>query len=331
MRRILAGLATTLIVAGSFVSSTPAHAAPASVLGVYAGPGDPPAVSAFSSTVRGQPKYAMDFLAGQSWAAITQSGYPYPQWKHGDYKMIWGVPMLPSTYGYYDNARHPSCDGLTREAAGDFNPRFVTVAQNMVSAGYGSSIIRLGWEFNGTWFPWAAAGCASGFVGAFQQVVDAMRSVPGQHFTFEWNPTRGDSGIGNLSNYYPGNAYVDYIGLDVYDTEWGSYPGQPAEFQYMKTQPDGLNWLASLSAFTGKPMVFPEWGLGWGKCSNDGERVSAPNKQVCGGDDTYFISAMSSWIQSHRTFEATYWDYGTSSVHGTANPRVAAALQKDFG
>jgi hypothetical protein len=331
MRRILAGLATALIVVGSMISSPASSAAPSPVLGVYAGGGDPPAVSAFSSTVGGKTKYAMDFLAGETWASITESAYPYPQWKKGGYKMIWGVPMLPNAYGYYGNARHSSCDGLTREAAGDFNARFVTVAQKMVNAGFANSVIRIGWEFNGTWFPWAAAGCASGFVGAYRQVVDAMRSVAGQRFTFEWNPTRGDTGIGNLSNYYPGNAYVDYIGLDVYDTEWGTYPGQPKEFEYMKTQTDGLNWLAYLSRLTGKPMVFPEWGLGWGKCSTNGERVDAPNKQVCGGDDTYFIAAMSNWIQNHAAFEATFWDYGTSSVHGTSNPHVANALRQDFG
>ena len=41
--------------------------------------------------------------------------------------------------------------------------------------------------------------------------VTTMRSVPGSHFTFEWNPTRGDLGVGNLSQYYPGNRYVDEL------------------------------------------------------------------------------------------------------------------------
>ena len=79
----------------------------------------------------------------------------------------------------------------------------------MVSAGQGSSIIRPGWEFNGGWFPWAANGQAAAFVAYWQQIVTTMRSVPGQNFTFEWNPTAGDQGVGNLANYYPGNAYVD--------------------------------------------------------------------------------------------------------------------------
>ena len=78
-----------------------------------------------------------------------------------------------------------------------------------------------------------------------------------------WNPTRGDLGVGDLANYYPGDAYVNYVGLDVYDVESRSYPGMFAEFQYMETQPLGLKWLAFFSAAHGKAMVFPEWGLGW--------------------------------------------------------------------
>jgi hypothetical protein len=329
MRRLLTALGAALFFVIPIAISPSASAAPKATLGVYAGGGDPPATASFATTVGGKPKFAMDFLAGQTWAAITQTGYPYPQWKGKGYTMIWGVPMLTNGFGY--GARNTSCHGLAREADGDFNSHFVTVAHNMINAGFASSIVRLGWEFNGGWFPWAADGCASSFVGAYQQVVDAFRSVAGEHFTFEWNPTRGDTGIGNLANYYPGNAYVDYVGLDVYDTEWADYPGQPTEFSNMKSQKYGLDWLAAFSASTGKPVVLPEWGLGWGTCSNNGQAVHALGKQVCGGDDSYFISAMSNWLANNNAFEATYWDYGTSSVQGRSNPDVASTLKSSFG
>ena len=161
-------------------------------LGIYGGGGDPQANTAFTSSVGGQPTYAMDFLDGTSWSTITQSGWPYSAWAGKGFKMIWGVDMLPGTYSPNSNPASAggSCYGLTQEAAGDFNSNFATVAHNMVAAGFGSSVIRLGWEFNGGWFPWSANGCASAFAGAFQQVVTAMRSVSGQSFTFEWNPTR---------------------------------------------------------------------------------------------------------------------------------------------
>ncbi len=154
--------------------------------------------------------------------------------------------------------------------------------------------------------------------------------MPGANFTFEWNPTRGDLGVGDLASFYPGDAYVNYVGLDVYDTEWGSYPGMPSEFSAMETQPYGLNWLASFSAQHGKPMVFPEWGLGWGTCSASGQAVTGSG-QVCGGDDGAFVAQMAGWIATHNVFEATYWDYGSSSVDSGSNPVAAAALHSSFG
>ena len=121
---------------------------------------------------------------------------------------------------------------LGQGAAGAYNSYFLQLAQDMVAGGQGSSVIRPGWEFNGGWFSWAANGQAAAFVGFWQQIVNTMRSVPGQDFTFEWNPTAGDEGVGNLANYYPGNAYVDYIGLDLYDQAWGSYPGIGIAMEY---------------------------------------------------------------------------------------------------
>ena len=184
------------------------------------------------------------------------------------------------------------------------NQYFATLARAMVAAGQGSSIIRLGWEFNGIWFPWGASGHAGQFVAYWRQIVTTMRSVPGADFTFEWNPSRGDLGAGNLAVFYPGNKYVDYVGLDVFDVEWQSYPGAKAEFSHIEAGPYGLDWLAAFSKQHNKPMVFPEWGLGWGQ-SNNGAAVTGSGA-VGGGDNSVFITDMTRWFATHRVFEATY-------------------------
>ena len=297
-----------------------------SVLGVYAGPGQPTTVSDFTSLMGGQPKFAMDFLDGTSWSNLDNPQWYLQQWgcqagspTCSGFQMIWGVPMLLD-----------SGTSLAAEASGAYDAYFTTLSQNLVASGQGSSIIRLGWEFNGSWFPWAAGGQASNFVGAFQQIVTSMRSVPGADYRFEWNPNIGDLGVGDLASYYPGDAYVDYVGLDVYDNDWGTYSGIQSEFQNWQTETDGLNWLALFSAEHGKPMVFPEWGLGWGTCSSSGQPISAPNQQVCGGDDGTFVDDMATWFAAHNVYEATFWDYGTSSVDGGSNPNTAAALQTNF-
>ena len=298
-----------------------------STLGVYGGAGDPRPVQDFAASGI-HATYAMDFLDGNTWTSITQPNWPYQTWQGKGYQMVWGVPMLPNNLW--------GCSSLSQEASGQFNAYFKTVAQNMVNAGFASSIVRLGWEFNGGWFPWAAGGCASAFAGAFQQIVTSMRSASGENFKFEWNPTIGDLGVGNLANFYPGDSYVDLVGLDVYDMSWATYPGVGAVFNTFVNGPDGLNWLASFGAAHNKPLVFPEWGLGWssngGTCSNGGAALSQSNNgENCGGDDPTFISDMANWVSTHNVAEITYWDFGTSSIDSGSNPATAQALTTAFG
>ena len=46
-----------------------------------------------------------------------------------------------------------SGDTFQAGAGGAYDSYYKTLAQNLVSSGEGSSIIRLGWEFNGDWYP----------------------------------------------------------------------------------------------------------------------------------------------------------------------------------
>jgi hypothetical protein len=209
------------------------------------------------------------------------------------------------------------------------------LAKDMVAGGEANSIVRLGWEFNGNWFPWSAGGQAAAFVGYWRQIVDTMRTVAGQKFTFEWNPTAGDTSAGNLVDYYPGSAYVDYIGLDVYDQQWGYYGAEGCEgvaceqdeFHRILTEPDGLNWLTKFAAREGKPIVLPEWGLGAFNPTN--LNGTYQNEELGGGDDPTFIDDMATWIDAHDVFESSYWDFEPETLSVT--PLSAAALRSEFG
>ena len=132
--------------------------------------------------------------------------------------------------------------------------------------------------------------------------------------------------MGNLATYYPGNNYVDYIGADVYDQAWATYPGAAAEFAAMKSEPYGLDWLVSFSKRHDKSLTLPEWGLGSGAGDN-GAPVAVPNTEVSGGDNPTFIKDMEKWISEHHVYEATFWDYGTGVVSSTKNPSAFATLE----
>jgi hypothetical protein len=319
MRVVVLVVSIVILTAAAVLGFSLIGQAPATPLGVYGGE-NPTVEQALTHSIGRQPKYAMAFLDGSSFQKMEDPSWFMSQFQGSDYSMIWGVSILPSSGDY----------SLATGATGAYNRYFVTLARRLVSGGQGSSIIRLGWEFNGSWFTWKAGGQAGNFIAYWRQIVTAMRSVPGANFKFEWNPDSGDQGVGNLANYYPGNNYVDLIGLDVYDIAWGSYPGAAAEFSTIETEPYGLDWLASFSAHQGKPMTLPEWGLGGGD-SHDGAPVSDPGNPVSGGDDPTFINDMAAWMSAHNVYEATLWDVDDSLVSPTSNPNSFAAVAHDFG
>jgi beta-mannanase len=44
--------------------------------------------------------------------------------------------------------------------------------------------------------------------------VTALRQATGEHFLIDWDPNAGKGGY-SYTNFYPGNAYVDIMGLDL--------------------------------------------------------------------------------------------------------------------
>ncbi|WP_233585207.1 glycosyl hydrolase [Corallococcus sp. CA054B] len=127
----------------------------------------------------------------------------------------------------YSVAMFPSGQGtLASCAAGAYDPRFKNLASNLVAYELQGTIIRLGREFSGSWMPWYSGnGQQANFAACFRRIVTAMRTQqPNAGFEFDWNPNY-DISAADLSATYPGDAYVDYIGLDMYDQGWnGAYP-----------------------------------------------------------------------------------------------------------
>ena len=201
-------------------------------------------------------------------------------------------PLWPRTGGSLEEAASGANDG-----------RWTTLAKNLVAAGMSKTILRIGWEFNGWWYPWAVRNEteAANFASAWRHIVTAMRSVPGQQFSFEWAPTSNPGGI-DPALAYPGDEYVTNIGMSVYDER--GRPGTTAAERWDSLVNDGygLAWQASFAAAHGKPITFPEWGL----------MYSQSSPESSGGDDTLFIQNMHSWFADHDTSYENYFDWDTN-------------------
>ena len=202
-------------------------------------------------------------------------------------------------------ARHNSdSSALVAAAAGADNQRFYRLGELLVRDGLSGTIINLSREMNGWWYEWSVWHAPSSeldaFILAWRQVVTTMRLVPGEHFKFLW--TIYPKGA-TVAECWPGSAYVDYVGTDIFD--WyggpdGTYPRTASGAldwtlhwqQTLTAVPGGLDWIARFSKLTGKPIIIPEWGLDF---------------HTFGGQDvTYFLTHMTAWLMSHNAI-GLYW------------------------
>jgi hypothetical protein len=163
-------------------------------------------------------------------------------------------------------------------------------------------------------------------------VVSAMRTAAGQAFTFEFN---ANLGLGTLPAElaYPGDGYVDIVGVDAYDTSWTWYP-VPAGVTTAAAQANAWNWLykgnhglAFWSAFAAthaKPLSITEWAATW---RSDGHG---------GGDNPYFTDRMLDFIAdpANHVLRSDYFNSPDTATlkHditrlGTAFPLAAAELR----
>jgi hypothetical protein len=194
---------------------------------------------------------------------------------------------------------------LAATAAGADDALFRALGVLLVKDGFADAILNLGREMTGGWYNWSEQSCPRAeptcFVQAWRHIVDTMRSVPGQHFRFLWTVYPGTAAA---IYAWPGAAYVDLVGTDIYDWYGGpdnTYPhtksGQldhNAKWQQILTQHGGLDWIARLSQLTGKPIAIPEWGLDF--------------HTFGGQDDPAFITRMLAWLHAHHAI-GVYWAF----------------------
>jgi glycosyl hydrolase family 26 len=192
---------------------------------------------------------------------------------------------------------------LRAGAAGDNDYAFQILAERLVADGAADTILIPAWEMNGTTYADRCGPDPTAWKAYWQRVVTVMRSVPGQRFRFDFDPDRGPDAI-PWTQCYPGDAYVDIIGMDSYDKE----PG--ADFTDYVDQPDGLAEQVAFAAAHHKPVSYPEWG----------------NFEY--GDDPAYVASMLDWIADHDTVYQTITDYCPHGVFQcTANPASSQAYR----
>jgi len=334
-RRVLLGFASCGLVAlGAYsglvatATSTPSPTVVSQLLeGVYAGAANPSGVSSFASATSTTPTIASDYLpANSGWSGMDGSGGSLAWmfadgWAGSGYTLSLGVPIIPT------DSTGDAVGTLAAGATGAYNSYFVTLAQTLVAAGESNAYLRLGWEFDGGWYAWSAASTTdeANFAQYFQQIVTAMRSVSGANFGFVWNPDVAafNDPSYNVSLAYPGNAYVDYIGLDAYDQTWVT-PQTPANAWDETTFP-ALTAAQQFASAQGIPLAITEWGVA---TRSDGHGL---------GDDPLYVNDLVAWMKdpaNNVAFES-YFNYDVTGQDDAITdgnfPNSLSAFTADLG
>jgi hypothetical protein len=329
-QRIVTGAALTGVIAvaaiavangvSSLSGSTPKLTATAAersnlVLGAYTGPAarGAKALPAWERWSGVKTPYAIDFMAADEWKNITGPEWILAPWRDSHKRLILSLPM----FAHRETDKPENMGWALRKCAeGGFDHHWKTLAKNLMEYELEDTIVRPGWEFNGDWYVWSAGNQKKDYRECFRRVVTAMRSTKGDRFQFLWNPSVGTHQF-EAEDAYPGDAFVDYVGVDVYDTSWreNTYPFKPWHAMSSREEVSrsvwtdmldgerGLKYWAAFTAAHRKKMAVPEWGL---STRPDGRG---------GGDNLIFVRGMLDFVRdpANGVAFAMYFDSDTAA------------------
>jgi beta-mannanase len=111
---------------------------------------------------------------------------------------------------------------LTRLLAGDHDQFVETWARQLAAFGH-PVLLRWGHEMNGHWYPWSvgrAGTSAANYVESWRHLWSVFRAAGADNVQWIWSPN-ALAGARAFEPCYPGDAFVDWVGLDGYN--WGGW------------------------------------------------------------------------------------------------------------
>lgn len=237
-------------------------------------------------TWRGTPSdVTLTFPERGTWAQLADSTWHIDTFKGFRGRLVYGLPLLPDTAKPAD---------LKAVAAGRQDAVFRKVARDLRTRGRGNSVVRIGWEANGTWMPYSVTTAnAADYRAAFRRVATVMnKESPALLFSFDINcgtQLRGQtSRLDSLTRLYPGDDVVDVVGCSTYD--WDVI-GATTEASWRRalapTKAVGVGDIAAFARARGKGMAISEWGLA--RTSRDGH-----------GDNPFYLAKMKQFFDANN-------------------------------
>jgi hypothetical protein len=154
-------------------------------------------------------------------------------------------------------------------------------------------IIRLMHEMNGNWYPWGPGvngNESADFVAAWRHVHTIFAEEGATNVVWEWAPNQLYDGSAALEPLYPGDAYVDRIGISAYN--WGEEAAAYHRWRAVEElfQPT----VAEIRTFTDRPIGIAETAT-----------------SSVGGDKTAWLASLFTYALEHDYAFLTYFNMET--------------------
>jgi beta-mannanase len=186
-----------------------------------------------------------------NWSQKFDPAAVYDAYAEGALPVVTWEPFAGLTGSESGNLNQPSYSLETIIDGG--HDAYITAFANAIKAVKAPVVLRFAHEMNGSWYPWSEGynGNTSGqYVEAWRHVWTLFQQAGATNVIWDWAPNilRGASNRATLSELYPGDGYVDWVGVTAYeDTE------STASALLSPT-------LDVIRAFTQKPLLVSETG-----------------------------------------------------------------------
>jgi Glycosyl hydrolase family 26 len=213
-------------------------------------PNDPAAITKYARLVGRTPAVIMYY---QTW------GGPYRQWSDRLANNVisrGATPMI--TWEPWNGINPDPWYKLTRITSGEFD-RYIRRWAKAARLWGHPFFLRFAHEMNGNWTPWGTApgnrerNAPADYIAAWRHVHDIFTRLNVTNAVWVWSPNTIHPHSTPLALVYPGNRYVDWTGLSVFNwgppkSRWGSLTSLLAPFY------------AALANVSSKPMIIGELG-----------------------------------------------------------------------